>query len=201
MSRINGEESVSNEEDGNEDSDDIEKLKQELEQIRSEKAKLEENKLKSDVELEKLRSKDYSFKRLRDMTKEEMEKLSETELELKKQHEQLEDEQRSFRRSTLETYKSDAVERIAKNDKDLAKKIKAAFDEFKGEAEDRKSIEERVIKAYRLVADGKVPSALGYALSPQGDGPSSVEKSKNFSDTLEGKGLANTLGLSIAKKK
>lgn len=166
---------------------------------RDETLKAREDELAEKVQqLDKLHNKEFNFKRLRDMTEEEKERLTDVEQDLKRKQEALEDDQKAFKSTTLNTWKSDALDRASGGNAELRKQIESAYDDFKGDAEDRSAIAERVAKAARLVQAPPSLNPVTAAVGATGDAPTGTKKA--FSETDEGKSLATSLGLGISKE-
>lgn len=127
-----------------------EESKQELESQIEEQKKLVEEK---EEELSKAANKDTNFKKLRDSKNEAEKKLTDLESKI---DEKLQGIESKINDSGMERMFNEA----AKGDKDLAEKVKVAYNSFKGEPKDAKEVEERLSNAVTLAGGNTAVNPL-----------------------------------------
>lgn len=146
-----------------------------------------------------------NFKRLRDMTQEERESYTEKELDLMKRQEalladqeQIKKEQADFLAKQKENTVNALVNKYARNDPELAKKIRFNAESIKDfdTASDETAIAPIIEKAVFMLGDAR-PDPLRTAHNTGGQ--PAPEGTSNFADTEAGKAIAQNLNLEIAK--
>ena len=157
-------------------SEEMDQLKEDI------KEKEEENKA-AKAELEKLGKKDFNFSKMR-----EKNKIQENELDKLKG--EMNDKLDGILDTVNEGKKSDIINDLAGDDKELKKKINFHFDRIKDEANTKEELEGKIKDAYTLATGGK-GEPKGNFLSSEGAGGSVIKQEMS----AETKDLGNKLGI------
>lgn len=174
--------------------DEVQALHDEKEALAQEAASVKER-------LSKLEAKDMNFRRLEQMTEDEKAKLSAQEMEIIKRQEALESEQRDFRNRQIDSYKNAAISALPiGDDAEMREKITKNYDRIKDEAVTPEEIARKMYEAYSMtIGTQNIANPLNVAMGFSGGQPPKSTSSKGFADSDEGKALAASLGMSIAK--
>lgn len=165
--------------------EEAQKIKDELETVKQEKAKLE--------------NKDFNFKRLRDMTKQETDKLTEKEIALIKNQEKLEEQISSFANNQTKANVDDVLNVLAGEDVKMRELIEAELKNFPGDNTNKSDLQARARKAFLIVTGeanmSRVPNPLFQAHRINGSSSAGGSaQAKQFNDNE--KALASKMGIS-----
>lgn len=154
---------------------------------------------------ERAREQGDNFKKLRDMTKAEKELLSEKELEFQTRQEALEeqaqkvaDDQAAFLKGQRESLVKSLVNRYARGDAEVAKKIEFNLSKLSGSAE---AITEEALKpfvqdSFNMIGSSNLPDNLREAHNTDGAPQqfnSSQKEGEGFAESARGKELSTAL--------
>lgn len=158
-------------------------------------------------ELEKITTEQgVNFKKLRDMSEKEKEQYTEKELDLMKRQEALQEQQDAlakdqtdFKTKQRDTAIGNAINKYARGDVELAKKIRANFDSIKDSegAFDETAIAPLVEKGVNMLG-AEAPDPLRTAHNTAGFEGQVPENS--FANSAEGQSLASKMGIDISDK-
>lgn len=149
------------------------------------------------------------YKKLSDMTEEEREAMTEKEIELQERQEKMEEEAAKREKENKERQKIEmtarkeaAIKKLAGDDEELAQKISDNYDRFSDskDAYTEEAIGRLATDAYNMLG---IPSTdgVGNAITQGGDGnPGNTGDRTDFSETAEGKALAEAMNLNQAKE-
>lgn len=168
------------------------------EEVKTLQNKLGENEQKLEEtakKLSKLENKDFNFRKLEAMTAEEKEKLTASELSLKQQQEDLENKQQEMHKSFVTDIKSDILDSIAGEDKELREKIELKYSQIKDSdsAKSKAEIKSLMEDAHAMAVGVQNKNPLTSALNSSGGGDGPISKTKPNDDALS---VGKKLGLS-----
>jgi hypothetical protein len=148
-----------------------------------------------------LAEKGRQFKALRDMTKEEKELLSEKELELLERQEKLEKDNADFRaqqdqflKDQRSTVVKNLINRYARGDEELAKKIAFNLDKIKDsdKAMNEEALAPLIQDSFNMLGS-EVRDAVRDAHNERGTGADYKPQENGFADSEKGKALSDAL--------
>ncbi len=148
-----------------------------------------------------LQEKGEQFKKFRDMTAAEKELLSEKEIELLKRQDALEEiakktseDQANFRKEQRDSVKNALINKMARGDAELAKKIEFNLNKIKDSdtAMTEEALAPLVTDSFNMLGN-QVPDAIRQAHNTGGQLPNPEPVSNGFADSQAGKDLSKAL--------
>ena len=150
---------------------------------------------------ENARKQGENFKKLRDMTKEEKELLSEKELELLERQEKIEKDQadflakqEQFAKDQRNTVVKNLINRYARGDEELAKKIAFNLDKIKDsdKAMNEEALAPLIKDSFNMLGT-EVRDAVRDAHNERGEGADYKPTENGFADSEKGQALSDAL--------
>lgn len=148
------------------------------------------------------------YQKLSDMSAEEKEALTEKELELQTRQEEQDERQEKFEKEQKElatkesnARRTEAIGKLAGEDKELAEKITANYDRIKDadKASTQEEINTLASDAFNMLGVPKKDAVEG-AIADGGNGGAGEAKEGDFAESEKGKNIATSLNLNQAKE-
>lgn len=148
-----------------------------------------------------LQEKGEQFKKFRDMTSAEKELLTEKEIELLKRQDALEEvakktaeDQANFRKEQRDSVKNALINKMARGDAELAKKIEFNLNKIKDSdtAMTEEALAPLVTDSFNMLGN-QVPDAIRQAHNSGGSVPNPEPVNTGFADSEQGKALSTAL--------
>lgn len=195
-----------NENDGALPQDDGNDPSQEIERLRAELAEKEAHLKKKSEQFHNLRN--QKFRSFSEMTPEEKELYTPEQLEVFERQEILANEleqTKAQQRKQLDDYRTQQITKLSGGDKTVAKQLESNLSRLAGydSASTQSEIDQYIGDAWKLLGNA-TPNPLSQAISGGGGMAPNAQPTKKddgFAETEEGKGLAQAMGLPINNDK